>query len=408
MAALMPEPIHIWFEDGREGGEIVRRLVCEGVASLRAPRLDLWWRIPGVDSLPAPPVLDSLLGGPMLWAAMSAQDVVVHGPVSRGGLYNLNQLIEIRQRLAPERYPHVIEMHPESIVDVMRDPQESSKAVAALSGGLDSTFTAVRHGLGLAGEATIPLAALVMVHGFDAPLERVDQFDAMLRRTEPTLKLINIPLHVVRTNSKLDGQTWPQSAIPLTVAALSHFGHLAPIALVSSGAPYGTPRFGLSHPAAIEALGSGDWFRVVTDGSGFGRTDKVATLAPYPDVLAALKVCWEGSEPEKNCGVCEKCVMTRLNFLAAGMRDAPCFDTPLSPELIANLAMPSTHKVRDLFRTCWNELETWNCSGPEVEMLRKRLSRVPPPVVADMMQSLRQRIGPRLRRIKQLVRCALG
>ena len=55
---------------------------------------------------------NSLLGGPLLWAAMSDQDVVVHGPVSAGGLYNLSQLIEVRQRLSPERYPRVIEVRP--------------------------------------------------------------------------------------------------------------------------------------------------------------------------------------------------------------------------------------------------------------------------------------------------------
>lgn len=397
----MLDPIHIWFEEGREGGEIVRRLVCEGVVGLGAPRLDLWWQIPGIDSLPTPPVLDSLLGGPLLWAAMSDQDVVVHGPVSRGGLYNLSQLIEFRQRLSPERYPRVIEVCPDSVIDVARDPYEPSKAIAAFSGGLDSTFTAVRHGLGVAGQATIPIKALVMVHGFDVPLDRLDQFDAMRRRAEPTIKLINIPLHIIRTNSKLDGRTWPHSAIPLTVGALSHFGHLAPIALVSSGAPYGTPRFGISHPSVVEALASGDWFRVVTDGSGFGRTEKVEMLAPYPAVLAAIKVCWEGSDPSKNCGVCEKCVMTRLNFLAAGIRNAPCFDTPLSPKLIAGLSMPSMHKVRDLFRSCWNELEARNCSGPEVDLLRKRLSRVPPNVVVDNARWLRQLV-------KQLVTRALG
>jgi hypothetical protein len=81
------------------------------------------------------------------------------------------------------------------------------------------------------------------------------------------------------------------------VSTLSHFGHLAPIALVSSGAPYGIPRFGISHPTAVEAQASGDWFRVVTDGSGFGRTEKVEMLTPYPAVLAAIKVCWEGDDP---------------------------------------------------------------------------------------------------------------
>jgi len=193
------------------------------------------------------------------------------------------------------------------------------------------------------------------------------------------------------------------------VSALSHFGHLAPIALVSSGAPYGIPRFGISHPTAVEALASGDWFRVVTDGSGFGRTEKVEMLTPYPAVLAAIKVCWAGDDPGKNCGACEKCVMTRLNFLAAGIRDAPCFDTPLTPELIAGLSMPSTNVVRDLFRTCWNELEARNCSGPEVDLLRRRLSRVPPDVVVEWRKKTHDNIARWLPRwVKQLIKRALA
>ena len=384
----MLKPVQIWFEEGQEDGEVVRRIVCEDVVGPGAPRIVLWWRIPGVASLPPPPVLDSLLGGPLLWAAMSGQDVVVHGPVSAGALYNLNQLLEIRQRLSPERYPRVIELRPDSVIEVGRNPDEPSKAIAALSGGLDSTFTAVRHGLGLAGEATIPIAAIVMVHGFDAPLDRPDQFDAMRRRAEPTIKLVGAPFFIVRTNSKLNSRTWPQSAIPLTVAALSHLGHMAPIAMVSSGAPYGIPRFSVSHPTAVEALSSGDWLRVVTDGSGFERAEKVEILSQYPAVLPSIKVCWAGDDPGKNCGVCEKCVMTRLNFLAAGIRDAPCFDTPLTLDMIAKLPMPSVNAARDLFRTCWKDFEVRNSSGPEVDLLRKRLSRVPPDAFARWKKNI--------------------
>jgi hypothetical protein len=393
----MTQPAHIWFEEGQENGDVVRRLLCEGLIGADR-RQDIWWRIPGVSSIPTPPVLDSLMGGPLLWAAMSNQDVVVHGAVSRGGLYNLTELIRIRHRLSPERYPREIEVRPDTIREVTRDHNEPSSAIVALSGGLDSTFTVIRHGLGLAGEATIPIKAIVMIHGFDASLDRPDLFDAMQRRAEPTLKLLNVPFYVVRTNSKLDGRTWPHSAIPLTVSALSHFCHLAPIALVSSGAPYGIPRFGISHPTAVEALASGDWFRVVTDGSGFGRTEKVEALANYAAVIGAIKVCWEGDDPSKNCGCCEKCVMTRLNFLAAGIRDAPCFDTPLTPDLIERLHMPSTNAVRDLFRTCWNELEARNCRGPEVEVLRRRLSRVPPDVAVEWKRYLPRWIKPLIKR----------
>ena len=118
---------------------------------------------------------------------------------------------------------------------------------------------------------------------------------------------------------------------------------LAGIAATVAEGRWRAPRLLASDPReAGEPLPEADTLRqlmrqVVTDGSGFGRTDKVEMLAPYPAVLAAIKVCWEGDDPGKNCGVCEKCVMTRLNFLAAGIRNAPCFDTPLTPELIANL-----------------------------------------------------------------------
>jgi hypothetical protein len=46
------------------------------------------------------------------------------------------------------------------------------------------------------------------------------------------------------------------------------------------------------------------------------------------------------------------------------------------------------NEVRSLFRLCWNELEARNCSGPEVDLLRKRLSRVPPDVVANTIKQL--------------------
>ncbi len=85
--------------------------------------------------------------------------------------------------------------------------------------------------------------------------------------------------------------------------------------------------------------------------------------------------------------------MTRLNFLAAGVRDAPCFDTPLTPELIAGLSMPSMNAVRDLFRQCWNELKARNCSGSEVDLLRSRLSRVPPDVAVEWRKKTHDNIA---------------
>lgn len=375
----MSKPIQVWFEEGLEGTTPVRSLLLEGVEGPGGPRVRSWWKIPGVSDLPAPPVLDSFVVGHLLAAAMSGQDLVVHGPMSRGGLYNMSELMRLRRLLSPGLYPRAITVTPDRVIEAPRPPAEAPLAVAALSGGLDSTFTAVRHARRLNTDAAYPLHGLVMVHGFDAPLDRPDRFEAMRRRAEPLARWLDLPLHTVVTNSRdYGGRAWPQSAIPLTAGALSLFSGRCGTGLVSSGAPHGTPRFGLSHPAVLDALASNDHFRVVTDGGGFGRADKIEALLPFPQATASLKVCWEGPDPSRNCGQCQKCVMTRLNFLAAGIPDPPCFDTPLELDQIARLPLPSVGAARDLFRTCWNELVERGRSGPAVDLLTRRLAKVPP------------------------------
>jgi hypothetical protein len=384
------KPIHVHFDDA--GSE--RRLVFEGALGPDGPRAETWWKLP--EPLPAPPVLDSFICGHVQWAAMLGQDLVVHGPMSRGGLFNIGQLLEIRHALSPERYPRAIAVVPDRVVAAPRPAGDPGTAIAALSGGLDSTFTAVRHARRLAGEASHRIGALVMVLGFDVPLTRAERFDEMRRRAEPLARWLDLPLHVVVTNAMhLGGRAWPQSALPLFGSVLVNFAAEHAIGLASAGAPYGTPRFGISHPPMLDALASNEWFTLVSDGGGYGRADKIEALAPFPEALAALKVCWQGSDPARNCGRCEKCVMTRLNFLAAGIPDPPCFDEPLELAHIAALPMPSLDRVRDLYRTCWNELEARGTTGPAVELLRRRLARVPP----DRVLARLRRLGTVARRL---------
>ena len=157
-------------------------------------------------------------------------------------------------------------------------------------------------------------------------------------------------------------------------------------ALVSSGTPYGTPRFAsIAHGSYLDELCSNDFFQIRTDGGGFKRADKIETLLPYTEALRALKVCWQGADPASNCGICPKCVMTRLNFLAAGLRNPPCFDQPLTSHHIADLPLPSINTGRDFYRFCWSELEERGITGPEVTLLRQRLSRAPPEFLAPFV-----------------------
>lgn len=383
----MAHPIHIRFDQRQENGELVRRLIFEGVEGRDGPRAESWWRIPGGSARADLPVLDSLVCAHVQWVATLGQDVVVHGPLSAGGLYNMQQMLEIRCAQTPQRYRRIPVIEAEAIVSGAHPAHPPTGVLVALSGGLDSTFTAIRHVHRLVGETYYPVAGLVLVQGFDIPLHQTERFEALRRRLTPLVESLKLPLLTASTNSMaLGGRVWPHSSMPLFGGTLVHFSEVSTHALVSSGTPYGTPRFAsIAHGSYLDELCSNDFFRISTDGGGFTRAEKAEALLPYPEALQALKVCWQGADPASNCGACPKCIMTRLDFFAVGLRHPPCFDQPLALHHIANLHLPSMSAGRDFYRFCWSELEKRGSTGPEVTLLRQRLSRAPPDFLAPFV-----------------------
>lgn len=384
--------IQVWFEEGIEAGIPVRRMVLENIQVANGEKAVTWWRFPDHTTVPPLEVVDALVAGHLLWAATLGQDLVVHGVMSRGGLQRLRQLLEIRRALDPARY-QPIEIRPEHIRDAPPARRTPGRTLAAMSGGLDSTFTVFRHAHRLPGERSYPLDGLVLVFGFDVPLHRTDRFTALRQRIERMAQAVGLPLLNVQTNAgELGGGTWPQSSMPLFSSALAQCTGPGGTGLVSAGAPYGSAYVALSHTPPLDALCSNDDFRLVTDGAGFGRADKIEALLPYPEAVTNLRVCWQGPDPARNCGVCAKCVMTRINFLCAGVRHPACFDTPLTLDHIRQLPLSSLHQARDFFRFCLVEMDARGTRGPEADLLRKRLARVPPDHLAPGLWSLVRRV----------------
>lgn len=369
-----------WFESARHEGGSEHRIVLENLpASLGASRQSIFWRAVDCPGLDLPPVVDSYVGGLALVAAHADRDLVVHGPMSRIGLFNLDQLLYARHALNPWRFPRHCKVTADQVVDFHRSDTQPHSAVCAVSGGLDSTFTLIRHALKLDGPASHSISAAVMVHGFDAKLDQPELFAAMRDRALPIARRASVPLLTVTTDiRKLDDACWPESAIPLTANALAMFSKTNAVGLVSAGAPYNVLRMGLSHPPIFDSLASNGYFTVITDGGAFGRADKLEWLKSYPDLIDAIKVCWEGPDPSRNCGTCKKCVLTQLNLLTAGIDNARCFDTPLNESMIRRLKWRDVYEARDFFTLCWNEMQLRGTRGPLVNALRRRLALTPP------------------------------
>src|SRR5690606_33413134 len=88
-------------------------------------------------------------------------------------------------------------------------------------------------------------------------------------------------------------------------------------------------------------LMSGGSFAIHTEGGGFTRTARVGYLSQSPDIASQLRVCWEGQAGGRNCGACEKCVRTKLNFMANGVEPL-CFDRPPTVQEIRRLRARNT------------------------------------------------------------------
>ena len=225
-------------------------------------------------------------------------------------------------------------------------------AIANFSGGIDSTFTVLRHSLNLCGMDTVSPAAALIVHGFDVPLADEAGFKRLLDRLRPIWEEHNLQRYVVRTNLKeMAVQNWLDSYPAQLVCCLHTVSHRHSTALVASDGYAQSPSFEFGgNPIAVPLL-STSRLKVLYDGGQIGRTDKVTLLAKYPQVRRSLKFCWQGPDPDRNCGRCPKCLLTYLNFRAVGIERPECFDSPVSDDAVGtftvrnNASLPLAYEV---------------------------------------------------------------
>jgi len=275
----------------RRPDKIVRTVRFTGQAS---PMEEIWWEITG-DVLPGPLRRHDLLAVALIFAAMRERcNLHIAGPVSWSLLAHLEEFQSAWTRWCPDHYRRVA-VSADDVV--MEGTTPSLRAVTLFSGGVDSTFTLWRHQSKRAGHASRDIVTALMIHGFDIPLTCI----------------------ITNWRSAICGKQWETEFAAGLVSCLRQFQGDAAAGLIGSGRDYShlVMPWASSNPVTDPLLSSDD-FEIVYDGGGFSRTEKVAAIAGWGAAADRLRVCWEGPATGRNCGVCEKCVRTKLNFMAAG------------------------------------------------------------------------------------------
>ena len=216
------------------------------------------------------------------------------------------------------------------------------------SGGVDSFYTLLKN-----KNSTLPdsekISHLIFVHGFDIPLDRTELFQNILARIEKVSDAYNKKLVVVSTNvrSLIDNLCpWIMYHGPaMASVALCLEGLVRQIYIASDGTYRNLMPHG-SHPLT-EPLWSSDSIQIIHDGNEATRIEKIKLqISKDQFALENLRSCFENNDGKYNCGVCVKCMRTKLNLKAAGVLEkCTTFDSQIDNKKVRALKINNRARI---------------------------------------------------------------
>jgi hypothetical protein len=224
------------------------------------------------------------------------------------------------------------------------------------SGGIDSSYS-----IDVLADR---IDAALLIEGIEYP-EGDNSLSAQVATTlDAVLSPRRIALARVVTNVKAVqrrlGARWSES-LGGAIASCVHMMGFADYQIAASNSwenlrPYG------SHPLT-DPLWSSSTVRIGHHGAELRRIDKIRYLGGVPDLLARVRVCFQGTE--YNCGRCQKCLQTAAGFRALDLH-AESLPHLEDPRLLRGAAVEHDGDLVD-----WLELEIPGLARHDPELYRE-------------------------------------
>ena len=308
----------------------------------------LWYEWGGEATPEASTHLDAAMVALTPVAMRSGAELFVDGAVDTHLLASVQEWADAWACIRPDLFSQIQIDAKDSYTPPALSKRRS--AIVAFSGGVDSLYAASEH---LAKTADAD-PSLVLVHGFDLPLEDQAGFETAFHSAQTAAEVLGRPLAWVRTNWRRDlSQNWTMEFAAGLTSALQLWRFDASQAVLGSdeGSGYGFEVYPWgSNPATNHLLGS-PAFPIVTHGFAADRVEKCRVVAERAELLKVVRVCLVREAAGRNCGVCEKCLRTKLCLAATGVREMAAFDD----HTLDGLQKVRLHKphLRTTSKRCW-------------------------------------------------------
>jgi hypothetical protein len=274
------------------------------------------------------------------FAMTTGQSLHIEGMVHREQLENLEECQDAFSLWHPDKFKKIPISADEEIPTSQRQGRD---AVMAFSGGLDASYALHAHRHGLLGRRSNDIRAGILVHGFDIPLQQTPHFKKAEADAAASLRHYGVPLTRVRTNWTSLRAPWRQSFIFAMASVLQQFSEVSSRAVIATDEAYDGEVLGWGSNGITNQMMGFPGFPIDFTGGGVSRTLKARALAEETTVLDHLRVCTKLLGEGANCGRCEKCIRTKLNFLAGAGLDLPRLHGRPTPEDIRAIVI--NHEV---------------------------------------------------------------
>jgi hypothetical protein len=309
---------------------------------------------------------DPFLATALIPAMRLASSIVVRGAVSAGFMENTQRIQDVLCSWYPQDM-HRVAISAEAIEN--ERPVERRRVGSFFSGGVDSSYTALKH--------NAEIDDLIFIHGFDVPLwdsplrqlvsahlkEAAGELDHTLLEVETNLRDVLNPY----TDWNLHSHGAALGAVALAVAP--SFRRI----YIGATLSFTTLRAHGSHPL-LDPLWAHQSLEVIHDGCEHSRWRKAEQIIGNEVVLKHLRVCWQHPRTEYNCGRCNGCTLVMIFLRATGMA-ARC---PVFPPL--DLSLIDAYEIKSSSGRSWLDplheiAEERNADADLVQALRARLQR---------------------------------
>ena len=237
----------------------------------------------------------------------------------------------------------------------------AERASFFFSGGVDSLATLRNNRLRFPPSHPSYIRDGFLIYGIESyasndAYKQLKIFERHIEAINNVAQAANVELIPVYTNVKSLEEDWEFWRNEFQGAVLSAVAHafsqrINKVSIAGScNVPYLEP-YG-SHPL-IDPNYSSSSLRIHHDCVALSRLDKVKLISEWPVALNNVKVCYLNPPTQLNCGVCAKCLRTKIALQSIGkLKESKAFvPSDMTEELIAHRA----HIVDDEVEACFTE-----------------------------------------------------